>query len=207
MWDFLFLIVAIFVFIIYKIYDSISIMSYEDRYKRSEAGRAELCATKEEMDDAIKHVIFKDERFYEMADELEWVYGEGWENLYVLKPWETRNPNGNVIGEPWVAAVNILLSKEGKILYGHDHYKMAYVDFDVSVKVCKIIERNIRKKHNNVQLLYLHNMKVETIAGRRKPPYQDPEMRNGTMRWDNIYIETPRMKVFNKAIRLWDIED
>ena len=207
MWDFLLLMCAGIFYFIYRIYDEIQANVYEEHYRKSEKERKRLCASKEQMDEAVKSVIFKDKRFYEIADELKSVYGDDWEDLYELKPWETRNPTGNLIGDPWVAAVNILLSKDGKILYGYDHYKMAYPNFDQSVAVCKIIEKNIREKHKDVQLLFLHNIIFETFAGRRKPPRIDPEKRNGTMRWDNIYIETNKMKAFNKLVRLWDIEE
>ena len=128
-----------------------------------------------------------------IADQLKFVYGEGWETLYYSEP----SFRGDYRWSQWIQAAQILVAKRGKIDVDMGLYRGIELSFmneserAVVLRVFQVVEQFIQEYLNinhpdkpSILLYFVPEMKIKTRHSSRKPEiYWNDHIASGKLEW------------------------
>ncbi len=187
-------IISIFIIIVLCMSTTLGADSYKFGNEKAEKIKKDLMCNKDFQDELVKKIAnpqYKEQILDLIKDDLMYIYGDAWKNLFLNKIWITSTPCTTVFDSAENIILFLLLSKSGLV---PDCYRFSGIQISNSnianiyeaLKILHCVERNIQQKRRteDYKLIFIPTTTYEKYGkhmGPATPRYDQPYM--GSFHW------------------------
>lgn len=116
------------------------------------------------LDESLKDDECRENLLSLISDDMEYIYGKRWHSL--LENSTYSSAIYDELNTIWGIVFHLLCAKNGKIVLNQRNYSLAGNPelCEQKVRTCKIIERYIKDRHQNLELVFVPGWKISTSS-------------------------------------------